>query len=179
MTSTRTRSAVALGPLLLLGLAACGGGGSGYGAAPTPASTSAAAGSGGAVVKVASTSLGKVLVDGQGRTLYLLTADSPNHSSCNTQCLAYWPAVTPGGTVPHSVPGVTAPLASTAVAGGGSTLTAGGWPLYTFVQDSAPGDVTGEGVASFGGTWWAVSPAGQPVKAGSGSSTGTKGGGGY
>ncbi|MGZ4493086.1 MAG: COG4315 family predicted lipoprotein [Nocardioides sp.] len=172
---------VVLSPLLLLTLAACGGsGGTGYGAAGTPSPGAASAPSGGgAVVRVASTSLGKVLVDAQGHTLYMLTADSPGHSTCNTQCLAYWPAVAPPASGGAAAPGVSATLASTAVAGGGHTVTAGGRPLYTFITDTKPGDVTGEGVATFGGVWYAVSPAGQPVKSAPSSGGSTSGGGGY
>ena len=59
-----------------------------------------------------------------------------------------------------------------------------GWPLYTFVKDKAPGDVAGEGVKTFGGTWYAVSPSGKPVIAPATtspptSSSGSGGGGGY
>jgi len=62
-------------------------------------------------------------------------------------------------------------------------VTAGGWPLYTFVKDKAPGDVTGEGVKTFGGTWLAVSPSGVAVSAPATSApattSGGSGGGGY
>ena len=108
---------------------------------------------------VASTSLGDVLVDSAGRTVYMLTADSPGHSSCSSACLAYWPPVAPAS---HTST-VTAKVATTTTPSGAKIATAGGWPLYTFVQDQKPGDVTGEGVATFGGIWYAVSPSGQPV----------------
>jgi len=48
--------------------------------------------------------------------------------------------------------------------------TVGGWPLYTFAQDQVPGDVNGQGIKSFGGTWWAVSPSGKAVTGSGGSS---------
>ncbi len=117
------------------------------------------------VVRVATTSIGRVLVDARGRTLYLLTADSPGHATCNAQCLAYWPPVPVPGSLPARLAGVPARIGSTALPTGGRTVTAGGWPLYTFVKDTAPGDVTGQGVASFGGVWYAVSPAGRAVRA--------------
>ena len=165
---------------LAAGLAACGGTGSstptaGGSASPAAASTSASA------LAVAHTSLGSVLVDSQGRTVYMLTADSANHSTCSASCLAYWPSVAVPGRLPQHVPGVTATVGSTALPSGGRTLTAGGWPLYTFVKDTKPGDVSGEGVVSFGGTWYAVSPSGQPVKTPSGGSSGSgsSSGGGY
>jgi predicted lipoprotein with Yx(FWY)xxD motif len=136
----------------------------------------------GGVLGVATTSLGPVLVDGKGLTVYLLTADSPGHSTCSATCLQYWAPVT--GPAPASVKGITAALSVTKATSGTSMVTAAGWPLYTFVKDSAPGDVTGEGVKSFGGTWYAVSPSGKAVTAPAKtapttSSSGSSGGGGY
>lgn len=110
---------------------------------------------------VGETSLGEVLVDARGETVYLLTADTVGHSTCSAACLQYWPAVAPG----HASSTVTAKVASTSTAGGSKIATVGGWPLYTYIQDQKPGDVTGEGISSFGGVWYAVSPSGQPVKA--------------
>jgi predicted lipoprotein with Yx(FWY)xxD motif len=150
----------ALAAASLLTLTACGGG-NGYGNNAAASGPSTSPVSGGTGLHVASTSLGKVVVDSRGMTVYLLTADKPNHSTCSSTCLAYWPAVAPSkGT------GISAKVGSTATPGGAKTATVGGWPVYTFVQDSKPGDVTGEGISNFGGTWYAVSPSGQPVKAG-------------
>jgi len=119
----------------------------------------------GGVLTVASTALGPVLVDSRGLTVYLLTADTPGHSTCPAQCLKFWPPVSgPGGAVPK-VSGVSAALAVTKTTGGASILTAGGWPLYTFAKDQASGDVLGQGKKSFGGTWYAVSPSGRAIKA--------------
>ena len=145
------------------------------GTSPTKATTP------GGVLGVATTSLGPVLVDGKGLTVYLLTADSPGHSSCAAQCLQFWPPVSvPAGSSVPSVQGASAPLAVTKATSGASILTAGGWPLYTFAQDKAPGDVNGQGKKSFGGTWYAVSPSGMAVKATSTSPPATSsGGGGY
>ena len=130
------------------------------GTSPTKATTP------GGVLGVATTSLGPVLVDSKGLTVYLLTADSPGHSSCAAQCLQFWPPVSaPAGSAVPSVQGVSATLAVTKATSGASMLTAGGWPLYTFAADKAPGDVNGQDKKSFGGTWYAVSPSGIAVKA--------------
>jgi len=150
--------------------------------AATGAPATAPAAAPGGVLGVATTSLGPVLVDGKGLTVYLLTSDGPGHSACSAACLAYWPPV--AGPAPASVKGVTAPLSVTKATSGTSMVTAGGWPLYTFAKDSAPGDVTGEGVKSFGGTWYAVSPSGKavtgPAKAAPATtSSGSSGGGAY
>jgi len=127
---------------------------------------------------VVTTSLGPVLVDSKGMTVYLLTADKPGQSSCAADCLQFWPAVpAPSGKAP-SVAGVSAPLDVTKATSGVSMLTAGGSPLYTFSGDRAPGDVTGQGMVNFGGTWWVVSPSGTAVKAPPASAPATDSGGG-
>ena len=161
-------------PVLMLTAAGCGSTGSQQAAASSASTAPRQHGLG-----VATTSLGKVLVE-NGRTLYMLSADSPNHSTCSTSCLTYWPPVS--GKKPAHAPGVTATIGTTSVKTGGTTLTVGGRPLYTFVKDSAPGDVEGEGVKNFGGVWYAVSPTGRPVRAASTGSSGggyARGGGGY
>lgn len=117
----------------------------------------------GGVLGVATTSLGPVLVDSQGLTVYLLTADTPGHSSCNAQCLQFWPLVPAPAAGGPTVKGVSAPVTVTKATDGSSMLAAGGWPLYTFAKDKAPGDVNGQGKKSFGGTWYAVSPSGMAV----------------
>ena len=152
-------------------------------AAPRAATDAVKAVAPGTVVGVAKTAVGPVLVDSKGFTVYLLTADTPGHSSCNAQCLQFWPPVTaPAGAAMPSVQGVSAALTATKATDGASILAAGGWPLYTFAKDKAPGDVNGQGKKSFGGTWYAVSPSGQAVTtppAGAATSSGVKGGYGY
>jgi predicted lipoprotein with Yx(FWY)xxD motif len=139
------------------------------------------AGARGGVLSVATTSLGPVLVDSHGLTVYLLTADTPGHSSCNAACLQFWPLVPAPADGAPAVHGVSAPLTMTKATDGASMLAAGGWPLYTFAKDKAPGDVNGQGKQSFGGTWYAVSPSGKAITtpATSATSAGVKGGYGY
>jgi predicted lipoprotein with Yx(FWY)xxD motif len=170
-------------------LSSCGGGSSSSGGASGAGSTGGASSAG---VKAASatkatvglqvhhTSLGNVLVNGEGMTVYMLTADKPGRSSCSTQCLSYWPPVPPV-TKPGKLHGISAKVASTQSMAGKPMATAGGWPLYTYVGDHAPGDTSGEGIRNFGGVWYAVSPSGQPVKSPSsaGSSSSGSSGGGY
>ena len=62
-------------------------------ATPGGATSPTSAASSGGVLGVRTTSLGPVLVDAKGLTVYLLTADTPGHSSCSAQCLQYWPLV--------------------------------------------------------------------------------------
>lgn len=167
----------------VLALSACGGsssnGGSNHGATQTKpkVSSHSKASSHAAPLHVAKTSLGKVLVNSQGMTVYLLTSDKPNKSLCSAQCLSYWPPVAApkAGT---KLAGVTGKVGSTNATDGSSIATVGGWPLYTYVGDHAPGDVSGEGIANFGGVWYAVSPSGHAVKKATQSSP-SSGGNGY
>jgi len=146
----------------LLLASACGSATANPGGATSP--TNAA--SSGGILGVRTTSLGPVLVDAKGMTVYLLTADTPGHSSCSAQCLQYWPPVpAPAGAAVPAVKDVGAALAEAKASSGASMLTASGWPLYTFVKDKAPGDVSGQGVKTFGGTWYAVSPSGMAISA--------------
>ena len=61
-----------------------------------------------------------------------------------------------GGAKPSEV-------GTTARADGTSQLTYNGHPLYTFVNDRKPCDTNGDGIHAFGGSWSAVSPAGDTV----------------
>jgi predicted lipoprotein with Yx(FWY)xxD motif len=120
----------------------------------------------GGVLAVATTSLGPVFVDDTGSTVTLQMADPPGHSTCSAQCLQFWPLVpAAAGSEVHLVKGISAALATTRATSGASMVAAAGWPLYGFVKDVAPGDVTGERVKTFGGIWYAVSPSGAPVTA--------------
>lgn len=151
----------------LLTLSACGSGSSSS-TAQQAAATIGAGGTSG--LGVASTSLGKVLVDTRGMTVYLLSADGRDHSTCSAQCLRFWPAVGSGG---GSVPGVKA--GHTQTPDGTPIATVAGHPVYTFALDHQPGDVKGEGVHEFGGTWYAVSPTGSAVRAGGASTSPSSG----
>jgi predicted lipoprotein with Yx(FWY)xxD motif len=169
--------ALAAAPLFLV--SACGSSSSTTASPPSGGTTPSSSANG---LHVATTSLGKVLVDANGHTVYTLSADSAGKSTCSSSCLQYWPAVAPS----KAASTVTATVASTSTTGGSKIATVAGWPVYTFIQDQNPGDVNGEGMNAFGGIWYAVSPSGQPVKSAgggapsaSGSSASTYGGGGY
>ncbi len=157
---------VAAGSLVL---AACGGsssyGGSGRSSAqPTPAAA------GGSTVKVAKTGLGRVLETSAGRVVYLLTSDPTGTSTCTGSCLRSWPPVLVAG-VPVSS-GVSATL-GTLSRPEGLQLTIAGHPAYTYAGDSAAGQTTGQGITSFGGTWWALTPTGDAVTGSGSGGTGT------
>jgi predicted lipoprotein with Yx(FWY)xxD motif len=165
----KTPALVAVTAAALLTLSACGSGSSGSSAQQSSGGSGGGAGHAGATgVSVAHTSLGDVLVNGQGMTLYVLSADGMNHSTCSTSCLQFWPAAAPGGAGKlHAKAGRTATPDGTPIA------TVAGHPLYSFSLDQKPGDVKGEGINEFGGTWYAAGPDGLAVTGASSSSTGT------
>ena len=164
-----------------LGVAACGSGSnssSASGTSPSTAAPSAStkAGAQAGTVSVASTGLGNVLVDAQGRTLYLFQKDSGTTSACTGACATNWPPLR--SSTPTAGSGATASLlGTTARTDGDPQVTYNGHPLYTFVADAKAGDTTGQGVNAFGALWYVVSPAGQQITAKPSSSSGGSGNG--
>jgi predicted lipoprotein with Yx(FWY)xxD motif len=146
--------------------ASSGGGLYGGGASTTAADTTASvASSGPATIATKKTKLGTILVDSKGRTLYLWVADKGGKSVCDGGCAQAWPPVLTKGA-PKAAGSVKANLLGTTKRADGTTeVTYEGHPLYTFVQDQAPGDTTGQGSNGFGALWWVLSPAGQAITA--------------
>lgn len=104
-----------------------------------------------APAKTADTAKGKALVDAKGMTLYVFDKDAGGKSACNGPCAQNWP-----------------PLLATADAkpagdwtivtrdDGGKMWAYKGKPLYTWKNDKAPGDTTGDGFAN--GAWHIAKP---------------------
>ncbi|HEY4268874.1 MAG TPA: hypothetical protein VGM94_11855 [Galbitalea sp.] len=107
------------------------------------------------------TSLGSIVVDGKGDTVYLFAKDTAGSgtSTCSGQCASIWPAVTTTSATP-TVKGVTGTVGTIKRDDGSMQVTLNGWPLYTFASDKKPGDVGGQKVM---GIWFALSPAGDKV----------------
>jgi predicted lipoprotein with Yx(FWY)xxD motif len=144
------------------GSAASSGGGL-YGGSDTGASATTAAAKGAATISTRKTDLGTILVDSKGRTIYLWVADKGTKSTCNGGCAVAWPPVLTTGK-PKAGKGVKAALLGTTKRQDGKTeVTYKGHPLYTFFEDKAPGDTTGQGSNGFGALWWVVSPSGQAI----------------
>jgi predicted lipoprotein with Yx(FWY)xxD motif len=117
--------------------------------------------------------LGGVLVDSQGRTVYLFEKDTGPKSTCFGACATEWPPVTASGK-PSAGSGVTASMLGTTKRSDGKTqVTYNGHPLYLFEADQKPGDATGQSVDAFGAEWFVLSPAGNKV---AGKATGSGGG---
>jgi predicted lipoprotein with Yx(FWY)xxD motif len=138
----------------------------GYGSVAPPttaaaaANTTTTAATAAATVQLADTSLGKVLVDQAGMTLYLFTKDTPGQqSTCVDKCLAAWPALT--STTPSAGPGLDASKLSTITRPDGKPQVAyAGWPLYYYAEDAKPGDVAGQGVNK---VWFVLDASGTAV----------------
>ncbi|HLI55880.1 MAG TPA: hypothetical protein VKY26_02485 [Actinomycetota bacterium] len=111
--------------------------------------------------------VGTVLVNGNGMTLYLLTAEQGGTLACTSAaCLHAWPEVTLAAGVSAGIAGagITPTLLGTVKdAAGGTLVSYGGWPLHTFVGDSGPGTAKGQGLVSFGGTWEVLTASGTGV----------------
>lgn len=149
---------------LALTLAACGGSTT----TTTPAAgTTAAEESGPETIALADTTdPGKILVDGEGNTLYLFEADTSPTSTCTGDCAAAWPPVTTDGT-PEASDGVDAKLLDTTTRDDGSTqVVYNGHPLYYFSGDTSPGDMNGQGSDAFGAEWYVVGATGDKLESG-------------
>lgn len=115
------------------------------------------------------TSLGKILVNGHGRTLYLFAPDKNGKSTCYGSCATYWPPlITTTMHVAATAPVKAALLGTTKRKDGKLQVTYNHHPLYLYVGDAKAGDAKGEGLNLSGGLWWALSPAGAAVKKSSG-----------
>jgi len=128
-------------------------------AASASATASAVAASGTAALKTESSSLGTVLANAQGMTVYWFAADHGTTSACSGACAAAWPPVI--GT-PKAAAGVTlsGTLGTITRSDGSKQATYNGHPLYTFKADSAPGQVNGNKVNGFGALWYAITISG-------------------
>ena len=126
------------------------------------------------VVTTRSTKYGPILVDAQGRTLYLFEKDGVS-STCSGSCASYWPPVPVGGQ-PQASGGATATSVGVITRSGGQRqLTYAGHPLYYFVGDHKAGQFQGQGLDQFGAKWYVLDSNGAAVT--SAMSSGNQGGG--
>jgi predicted lipoprotein with Yx(FWY)xxD motif len=119
-----------------------------------------------ATVTLRHTSLGSILVNSSGRTLYEFTRDRTNKNTCApiSGCSEAWPSLKTSGR-PTGGSGVKASLLSSInLPGGGKQVTYAGHPLYTYSGESGPGKTAYVGARAFGGTWYAISASGATVK---------------
>lgn len=161
---------VFLGAVVSFSLAACGSSSTPTPTSPpavtqeptaTPTSASTPTQSGPTVMAETNSTLGTILVDGAGKTLYLYTPDSATASNCTGGCATVWPPFIASGGATAGV-GVTASMLGTITRSDGSTqVTYNGHPLYYYSADTNAGDVNGQG---FNNVWYTVAPSGAEVK---------------
>ena len=125
--------------------------------------TGAASGAGAATVKAHSSSLGKILVDAKGRTLYLFEKDKGGRSACYGQCAKYWPPLLTNGK-PTAGAGAQASLLGTARRSNGTMqVTYAHHPLYRYAGDAHPGQTAGQGSKAFDAGWYVLRPTGKKI----------------
>ncbi|XAS67129.1 hypothetical protein V3C33_17010 [Micrococcaceae bacterium Sec5.7] len=113
-------------------------------------------------LKTATSSAGKIVVDGKGMSVYHFTKDvkDSGKSNCSGDCLVVWPPVFTTNDTPV-VDGVTGTVGTITTADGKKQVTVNGMPVYYFHKDKAEGDINGQGVKD---VWYLVSPAGEMIK---------------
>jgi predicted lipoprotein with Yx(FWY)xxD motif len=188
MTRSRSRlKALSRSQRVLLGavsggavavVAACGSSGSSAGGMPgaagssppaaTPPAAAPAAGAhaaGGTTVAVRHTSLGVILTDSRGFTLYAFEADMGTRSACSGACATAWPPVTATNANVAVTGGASKSLVGeTTRPGGARQLTYAGHPLYLFQGDHSAGSTSGQGLQAFGARWDVLTPSGMEIK---------------
>jgi predicted lipoprotein with Yx(FWY)xxD motif len=109
--------------------------------------------------------LGSVLANAQGRTLYVFAPDKAKKVTCVDGCASVWPPLAlPSGEKPVASGAVKASLISSDPnPAGGRTVTYAGWPLYTYVADTAPGAARGQAIKLNGGLWYVIAPSGKLI----------------
>lgn len=147
---------------LAVALTGCGGPGTTPATGTTTTAGSATSASARAVLKTASTAAGQVVVDAKGMSVYFFTKDVKDSgtSACTGACTAAWPPVLTDSGTP-AVEGMTGTAGTISTPEGKKQVTVNGLPVYYYVKDKAPGDITGQGVND---AWYLVSPAGDMVK---------------
>ncbi len=162
-------SAAVVLPLVALVAAGCGSSGG------TSTAAAKTAGGSSATVSVANTGLGKILVDSQGKTLYLFAQDTGTKSTCSGGCATAWPPLRASGK-PTACGGAKASLLGTTPRSDGQPqVTYDGHPLYGYQGDSRAGDTNGQGVDGFGAPWYVLSANGNEITAASSSAGGGNG----
>jgi predicted lipoprotein with Yx(FWY)xxD motif len=136
--------------------------------------------------------IGKVLVNGSGRTIYSVRTPSEKngHIKCTGACTSFWFPV-PASSASRTGSGLPGKVGTVHRPGGSTQLTYDGAPLYTFRLDTGPGQAHGNNYTDhFNGisfTWQAETTSGKPTAGGgsapapapSSSSGGSSSGGGY
>jgi predicted lipoprotein with Yx(FWY)xxD motif len=115
-------------------------------------------------IRVMNSRYGRMIFDARGRAIYLFTRERGTRSRCYGDCAVAWPPVYTRGT-PRALRGVDRDLLGTTKRRGGRRqVTYNGHPLYYYVTDTEPGQITCQDVVEFGGTWLVVDPQGNAIR---------------
>jgi predicted lipoprotein with Yx(FWY)xxD motif len=109
--------------------------------------------------------VGAVLVNAEGHTLYTFAPDKHSKVTCVSSCATLWPPLKlASGDTAAGPPQMKASLlGSDPDPEGGSVVTYGGWPLYTYAADSAAGQDNGQALEANGGRWYVMAPSGKVI----------------
>ena len=109
--------------------------------------------------------VGEVLVNVQGRTLYTFAPDNHSKVTCVSSCATLWPPLKlASGETAAGPPQLKASLlGSDPDPEGGHVVTYAGWPLYTYAADSAAGQDNGQAIETSGGRWYVIAPSGTVI----------------
>ena len=119
-------------------------------------------------IEIVRTTLGKVLADGRGHTLYMLSSDKRSRSTCFGACAHAWPPLTTNAKPRASTDVTSSKLATISRGKGVRQVTYDGHPLYGFIKDTGPRQTHGQGIVAFGGKWSALTSSGKsPAHSGS------------
>ncbi|MCQ6269627.1 hypothetical protein M8J71_03875 [Pseudarthrobacter sp. R1] len=131
-------------------------------ASVSPPSATSTATAAGVDLKIASSSLGDIVVDGKGMSVYYYTKDVKDSgtSTCTGGCLTAWPPLLTTSDEPK-VEGVTGTVGTITTPEGAKQVTLNGLPLYYFAKDTKAGDILGQGVND---VWYLADPAGEMIK---------------
>ena len=119
-----------------------------------------------AKLQLRKTSVGTILVNGGGFTLYAFTKDGRNKDNCANirGCLGLWPVVATSGKAIAGRGVKSSLIGAITLKGGTKQVTYAGHPLYTYAEDGGPGMTFYVNFFQFGGFWPAVNAAGKEVK---------------
>ena len=132
---------------------------SAYGTPASPTDANRA----GTIVQARTSSLGRLLTDGDGRTLYLFEADMPNVSTLSGAGLSIWPPFAASGKPQAKSGALAAKIGTITGADGKPQLTYDRHPLYYYVGDTKPGQTSGQALNQFGAEWYVLAPSGNKI----------------
>jgi predicted lipoprotein with Yx(FWY)xxD motif len=174
--ATVKRSVVA-STLVVAGLVLAACGSSGYGSGTTTTTHGGGATPGSSLATATVAGLGTVVVDGRGRTVYVLSSGATKNLACTSAngCTAVWPPLVlpTGAASAHAGSGIHGALLGHVVVGGVAYPTYRGWRLYEFSGDTGPAQAGGQGLSSYGGTWHALTVSGSPASGTASTTTST------